>query len=437
MARMNQATVLILTASFAVANIHAAQPARKSTPEANDLIEVRIKRTQPLPTGTEMCLLGRDAKGYPVPRVAVKSSEIEFFDDDGNVKKRVIRLTQDNQNIKTRIYNGRQEKTIGVHITKGFSSKRESWTSGEYFIFDLDGRQTLHLEKFNDNTQPMPAPSGDYAVGWPGPTTPGGPPIFYDASGVRNKWAKGFSGTGWPDGFEVSNVEFSDNGQMVGVEARHGRKRRALVFSSSGDKLFELENGGRVLFSPTKGNLAFYKWGHGVGFADISGKESEGPSIEAFPEKFSSDGRRLLARSGGFLAMIDVETGKELWRWSRTQGQIPGKDSSGKAIQTKTPQFSLRKVDATEDFSLIVVLGMTMRFEYPNPNQPQRRLAVDKDHIFFIDAGGKLLREETLPGGTFSTPEAAIKLSADGSTVVVAGSDKVSHFSIVRGTPRQ
>ncbi len=427
----------ILAVSFAADPGWAAQPPGEGGTAAHGSSEIQLERTQPLPSNTETCVLGRDSKGYPTAKAAVNSDAVEFLDASGKVQKVIARRRNDDQKMQTHIYKGKHGKVIGVHVTRGYSSSRESWTSGEYFVFDQDGNETLHIEQFNDITRPVPSPSGDYAVGWPSPTTPGGPPIFYDARGVRNKWAHGFSGEGWPAGFEVNDVTFSSDGQVVGVNAKKGRKRRALVFNSNGDKLCEVDDGENVLFSPSRTRFAYYKRGHGVALADINGSEAWVTPTEAYPAKFSVDEKRLLVRSGGFLAMIDVATGKELWRWSRKQERLAGKNSSGQVVQTRMPQFSLRNVDSPDDLSVIVVLGMAMKFEYLKPDQPQRRLVVDKDYMFMLDGDGNLLQEKALPGGTFAVPDAPMVFSQDGGTVAVAGDGKISYFRIGKGSSHQ
>lgn len=389
------------------------------------------RQPQSAPTGAvEHCLLRSDAEGKPLPRVLIKKDRIEIIGDDGRLKSIWPRSNDASEKIETRIYPDKHGKVIGVHVTKGYGERREGWTSGEYYILDASGNKTLDLKKFDANTMPIPSPSGDYAVGWPGADTPGGPPIFYDAKGVRNKWAHGFTGDGWPEGYATNGVSFSPDGHSAAVLAEGiGRdKHLMIVYDAYGEKILEKDGVSRdVVFSPDGSQIAYYSMPRGhIGLVDTNGHVLWIRNLQALPRLFSSDGHHLLVMTGNFVGMLQANTGNLVWKWEANAENLRGRSTP------RTPDmgegFALRSLAATPDFSRVVMTATTLRRESVKP--AGWRLVSASDHILVFNENGRLIHWESLPGDSLQIPSTLLQVSQDGKTIVTSTNDGISHFSM-------
>lgn len=379
----------------------------------------------------EHCLMSKDATGRPRPAVVVKKDRIEVLNENGGVKVRLPKETNPAEKVETHVYPDRHGKVVGVQVTRGYSQQREGWTSGEYYILDSKGNRTLNLREFNVNTRPIPSPSGDYAVGWPGADTPGGPPIFYDANGVRNKWAHGFKGDGWPEMYETHEVRFSPEGRHVAVLAKNGdlgKYTMMIVYDSNGNKLFEKKDVDRdVVFSSDSLKLAYYSTLKGkVGLVNIQGSAAWEKDIKALPRLFSSDGRFLLVMTGNFLGMIRADNGNLIWKWEANVENLRGRSTP--RSPNMEDGFWLASLAATPDFDRIIMTASTLKRESLKP--AGWHLVSEKDHILIFNRKGHLIHWETLPGESFQIPSTMLQVSDDGQHVAVALKDGIAHFTL-------
>lgn len=378
-------------------------------------------------------LFTKDTSGQPTPRVLLLKDRIEIRDKDGNVKDTIAKSGNSSKNIETRFYPDKHGKVVGVHVTQGYSQSHESWTSGEYYILDVNGSKTLDIKNFNDNTRPIPSPSGDYAVGWPEADTPGGPPIFYDADGQRNKWAHGFKGDGWPEMYETWDACFSPDGKHVAVLAKNGdtgKKTLMLVYDAFGNKVFAKESvGNDVLFSPDSAHIAYYSpINHKLGLVSVNGKVDWEADIHALPRLFSDDGKFLLLTTGDSLSMVETATGKMLWKWIANAENLKNRSIPKKSGGWEG--FTLRYAAATPNLSRIVVTATTLKDVPVELGKPQLHAVSDKDHLLVFNGQGHLIHWETLPGESFKIPSTLIQISDDGKMVAVSMNDGLEYFSM-------
>jgi WD40 repeat protein len=397
----------------------------------SDLVEVA-----PPTQAVEYVLFSKTTNGKIVPNVVVRPDRIDVMDEAGKVINTINREANPAENSETHIYPGRFGKVIGVHTTRGHSASRESWASGEYYILDASGRKTLEIKPFNAGTEPVPSPSGDYAVGWPEEM---GPPIFYDASGIRNKWAHGFAGDGWPNLFTVSSVFFSPDGSRVAVTAHHARKNIMFVYDSQGNKIFEKDGVRTALFSDDSRRLAFATKNGTSGVMDDAGNILWEKPIVQNPAKFSADGKLLIFRAGPVLALFKADTGEQVWQWK------PGEDDfaqlrQGRKIEADgplkaNPGLGILAVEATPDLSRIVAVGISQKYVPVVPDKPQRQLEGASDHVLIFDRSGNLISWKVLPADTIQSVSwmavVPLAISDDGETVVVGGRDGLHTFSVV------
>lgn len=407
--------------------------------------DIKVEETRNQAEAGKHCLFVKDANGRPSPGVVIKKDRIEVLDDKGNPTNTVPLENVPAEAIETHVYADPHGKVVGIQVTKGIDERREAWKTGEYYILDASGRKTLDLKPFNDATHPLPSPSGDYAVGW---TNEMGPPIFYDAQGTRNAWArkwyerakKGFRGepvAEWPDMFEASKAWFSRDGSRVAVHGTGPGPRASLVvYDASGNKLFEKDDAWNPVFSRDEARMAYAVVGKKIAVVDASGAAVWEKSGIGLPEKFSEDGKLLLVQGREKLTMLDAATGKVIWDWQPTPGKLAelrhGATPPEQGPLKGNQGFGFTLVAGTPDFSRVVALGSTLKEEPVWPGKPQRRIAVEKDHLLVFDGKGNLLAWEELPGDTFSVPtsEISISVSDDGKTIAVPGPGGMHYFSV-------
>jgi hypothetical protein len=388
-----------------------------------------------VPTGAaEHYLLKVDSAGIPSPGVVIRKDRTEIRDSDGKTKDSIARTDDPARKIETHFYPDTHGKVVGVHVTKGKGKNSESWDEGEYYILDAQGNKTLEIKNFHDNTRPIPSPSGDYAVGWPGATTPGGPPIFYDAKGVRNKWAHGFKGDGWPKQYETWGARFSPEGRYVAISAKNGdsgKKTLTVVYDSKGNKVFDAESvgGGDLLFSPDSAHLAYYSpLNKKLGLVDMKGQLVWEANIQALPRIFSEDGHYLLVMTGELLALVDAANGKSVWEWRAHAENLKGRANARKA--GSYDGFALRSIAATPDLSRIVLTATSLKDAPVSPGKRQRRAVSDNDHLLIFNEKGRLIGWETFPGQSFKIPATLVQLSRDGRTIAVSMNDGIAYYGM-------
>lgn len=384
-------------------------------------------------------LLRFDAADKPYVSIIDDEQEIEIRDDKGKIKRKIAKPHNPKIHLRTRVHVGDYGNVMAVHITSGHSPTRESWTEGEYYILNDKGEVTLHLKPFNDNTSPIPSPSGDYAIGWPGPMGPGGPPIFYDAAGHRNKWAHGFTGEGWPDSHEVQEAKFSPDGSRVVVIAlgpnfapgATAGSHFLIVYDSNGNKLWErkLDNIKRAsaVFSPKGTYLLLMERQSPAWSPFLTLLTMAGVPIWRIPysggDPMFSDDESLLFIAGSnptgtvnTVESFEIPGGKLRWNqgWNSDLIERLKKDAGSPGAT-----FRIYGLDVALRSQAVVILGTAFRQKKITGGGHADEATTSVVAIFSVD--GKLLGETALPP---TLPYVAgngvgVKISPDGSAVTI------------------
>jgi outer membrane protein assembly factor BamB len=382
------------------------------------------------------CLMRKDSNGVLIPRVIVDDNQIAVLNDTGTIEKTITIHNANTKDERVHVYQGKFGKTLGVQITRGYSSTQESWTSGEYYILNENGEKTLDLKKFDDNTRPIPSPSGDYAVGWPEEGTPGGPPIFYDANGIRNKWAHGFSGEGWPKMYGTFDATFSPDGKYVAILAGNGdaaENPMMIVYDAHGNKLFEKMGASKgFLFSPDASRIAYYSaTDQKLGMVGIDGRQLWETSLQVLPRVFSADGSLLLTMTTNSIAVINAVTGKLVWEWKADTNNLKGQ--SFPRGPHSWDGFVLGSVAATPDFSRVIATAATLKDTPVIPGKPQLHAVSDRNHLLVFNKDGHLIHWEDFSKDNFQLPSAQIGISNDGNNITILMNNGIVSFSLKKG----
>ncbi len=382
--------------------------------------------------------IGIDSGGNPYPKFIASQRYIKILGVKGEIKRLITRKENPKGSLNTGIYQNEYGNNLAVHITNGYSDARESWLNGEYFIFDGEGHETLHIKHFDDNTTPIPSPSGDYAVGWPSPAEGvGGPPIFYDVNGYRNKWAgrwwkwarrafKGEAVREWPAIYGVEDVNFSADGNRVVVGGYKGDpiiSGRTFMYDANGNLLWKIPGSGKAVFSPEGKYLAQAGWlgtrllSTDTGQVIWENKKVNGALIYM---KFSSNGDSLLvASSQGNVYFFNAHTGKILW-------QLAGQSLPN---MPHGFNFGIKGLGVTGNIKIIALAAETFRIKNHYPETLN-------DYLILLSGKGRLISTLTLPPDTFTLEgmfyggSVPLAFSRDGDKLMIVTKNDLRTYKI-------
>ncbi|HVA65550.1 MAG TPA: WD40 repeat domain-containing protein [Elusimicrobiota bacterium] len=392
-------------------------------------VTVTLARTQKFPEPVTYCRLNMDSRGNIYPNVLATKDSIEILDPAGNVKVSFPNHNDPEREIATTIFSADDGNHVAVLVQD--ESRR---THGEYDIFDENGNRTLQIKPFDDDASgPHPSPSGDYAVGWWGADMPAGPPIFYDASGYRNKWATvvhGAWGKTWPTGYGAADVSFSPSGSQAIVIATKGTSSLTLAYDAQGNPLWSAPNGSRGVFSPDGQEIA-------QGYIDYNQPTFNGvvrilsaatgkilwqdelaERGNVYQFKFFSDGKQLIAASAhGDVYLFNASNGNTVWHWN-TQ-LYPG-------VPKGFEMEGLWTFAATANLNTLAIATNSVKTNSgPNPT-------AGDDYLIFLSGQGNIISGVTLPPDSFALVgnNCVLSFSASGKNLLVLTRDGLRTYQI-------
>jgi hypothetical protein len=308
-------------------------------------------------------------------RLRIVKDTLVVSDDAGKIKKELKIEEDPTRQIHTRIRPAKRGKMLGLHTTRGIRKESESWSDSDFLLIDENGVEKLRIKNpIGDRV--VPAPNGRYAVSLFSKQAPGGPPVFLDEAGVRNKWLKGFGGGSWPEGHHALSVSFSDDGTKVAIDAARGAKKHlALLYDENGNELARIGAARTPIVAPSGRYLAIQCTDDGIHsvfcLADSAGKVlwKDPQSFKgSYKVAFSADETKVAMASGfGIVKVFESATGKIIWHWS----------DSEPALENGFEPFVVDGLDADKNLDAVALGIMVRKADGPgNVTRAEDRIVV-------------------------------------------------------------
>lgn len=392
-------------------------------PSMGVLGKAKLERMLPSRESTSIAML--DLGNQANPRISVAAGPTEVYRWSAGAFKLVAREEGDDD---VQTYGGPFHDNVAVHIQKQFDRRRRTYAQGEFFIFDSQGKVTMHLSRFEFNFNPVPSPSGDYAVGG-GVDFGTRPPMFIDAAGVRNKWAVGAQANSpWPRGFATERVFFSRNGKRVAVAAMAGERDKVLGFDSRGNVQWMLDERALIFFQ--RAGDGFIKVLEGqVALCDSRARilwKTDVPGIGPWSYGVIDSHDKVFAvTTKSSLIAIDTQAGAILWNSDTKSlpemGGISGARISG--------------LEASDDLGRIAlaIYPWKARVETASNGRDVEIKEMRPNLVAVFDKGGVLLDEIVLPPlylKEYRAEGVSFRISPSGKKLFIPGEFGVASYSI-------
>ncbi|MDX6768957.1 MAG: hypothetical protein SF051_05450 [Elusimicrobiota bacterium] len=320
------------------------------------------------------------------------------------------------------VYAAPQGTVIGLYYEKDYRPEAESYTSAEYVVLDGAGRKTLVIKKLDGGRVIYPAPSGQWAIAWPGQSAPTTPPVFLHAQ-------KKFEASKWPREFHATSAVFSKSGTTVAITATDGRPRATLIYSSRGSQLSSINQAGKTRFLDGSRRIAIASSGKLILFTDTGSElgRVDVPGADLYSKiAWAPEATSVFVLTGAnTLVRADARAVATLWNKNLL-------DILGDSVDPGDSILPLG-IDCSNDAKVLSLALATWHWE--SLASGGRKAKQTADLLVTLDLTGAMVDVIRFPSDTFLRQQhndVATVLAADGRRVTVPTKSGLSTYEISR-----